>query len=240
MYIELKTRPKTKKGVNKMLKQIIALWKGESFMKKVVEDFGEMLSDAEYIFTNAWEAFIGQVEIDKIKQPIYDKDKDVNKHEREIRRKVLEHLAINPNQDVSGCLAMMSLVKDAERIGDYSKNIFDLGVLLGRAIREMKHTNRLSRTQKKIAGHFPQLKKAFLESDENVAKEILKDYTPIKDECNAILRDLFPENLSTKEAVATALISRYLKRVNSHISNIASGIVYPLDRIDFVRGDLLE
>jgi len=40
--------------------------------------------------------------------------------------------------------------------------------------------------------------------------------------------------------VATALLSRYLKRINSHISNFATGIVYPLDEIDFVRGDILE
>ncbi len=36
-----------------MLKQIIALWKSESFMRKVVEKFGEMLSDDEYLFTRA-------------------------------------------------------------------------------------------------------------------------------------------------------------------------------------------
>jgi len=73
-----------------------------------------------------------------------------------------------------------------------------------------------------------------------MAKNILKEYAPIKDECNSMLRDLFSEQLSTREAVATALLSRYLKRTNSHMSNIASGIIYPLDQIDFVRGDILE
>ena len=81
---------------------------------------------------------------------------------------------------------------------------------------------------------------AFLESDTNIARKILKEYAPIKGECNGILRDLFSEELPTREAVATALLSRYLKRINSHMSNIASGIIYPLDQIDFVRGDILE
>lgn len=223
-----------------MLKTIILLWKGETFMRKVVEEFGNMLDDAEYVFSHAWEVLIGQVVIDQIRQALYDKDIAVNKREREIRRMLAEHLSINPQRDISGCLVMMSLVKDAERIGDYAKNIFDLGVMLHGTIKEMKYLSRLSSIQKKIAAHFSLLKKAFWESDENLAGEILKGYTPIKEECNKVLHDLFEEELSTREAVATALLSRYLKRINSHVSNIASGIVYPLDKIDFVRGGLLE
>ena len=69
-----------------MLKQVMALWKSESFMKRVVEKFGEMISDGEYLFTCAWEVFMGQAVIDQIKQPFYDKDISVNNGEREIRR----------------------------------------------------------------------------------------------------------------------------------------------------------
>jgi phosphate uptake regulator len=223
-----------------MLRQIIALWKGERFMKKVVEEFGEMLSDTEHLSTQAWDAFIGQVAMDQIRQSFYDKDIAVNKREREIRRMLVQHLSIHPRQDISGCLVMMSLVKDAERIGDYSKNIFEVAVMFQGVVEEMKYLGRLSSTQRKIADRFPLLKRAFLESDEKAARKILKDYEPIKAECNRILSDLLSEQLPTREAVTTALLSRYLKRINSHMSNIASGIVYPLDQIDFVRGDLLE
>jgi phosphate uptake regulator len=223
-----------------MLRQIIALWKGESFMKKVVGEFGEMLSDTEYLYTHAWEALTAQAVIDRIPQPFYDRDMAVNSREREIRRMLVQHLSIYSKPDISGCLVMMSLVKDAERIGDYSKNIFEVAVMLQGAIREMKYSERLCSTQRRIADRFPLLKRAFLESDEKAARKLLKDYAPIKDECNTILSDLLSEELPTREAVATSLLSRYLKRINSHISNIASGIIYPLDQIDFVRGDLLE
>jgi phosphate uptake regulator len=223
-----------------MLRQIIAVWKGESFMKKVVAEFGEMLDDTDYLFTHAWEAFIGRVSADQTRQSFYDKDIAVNRREREIRRKLVQHLSIHPRQDISGCLVMMSLVKDAERIGDYSKNIFELAVMLRGVVDQMKYFGRLAATHRKIADRFPLLKRAFLESAESAAREILKEYEPIKGECNRILNDLLSEELPTREAVATALLSRYLKRINSHMSNIASGIVYPLDRIDFVRGDLLE
>jgi phosphate uptake regulator len=218
-----------------MLRQIIAIWKGETFMNKVVERFGEMLDDAEYVFNHAWGVLVGKMVIEQVRQPLYDKDMAINQYEREIRRMLAEHLSINPKQDVSGCLAMMSLIKDAERIGDYSKNIFELGVVLEGNVEEMKYLKNFSAIQEKISRHFPKLKRSFLESDEKIAQEILDDYPAIKEQCKNILNDLFTEKLSTKEAVSTAILVRSLKRINSHMSNIASGIVYPLDRIDFVR-----
>ncbi len=223
-----------------MLRPFIALWKAHSFMKRIVGEFEGMLTDAEYVFTNAWNVLTGEVPVKQVQQSLYARDRAVNRHERELRRIVLEHLSFNPGQDVSGCLAMMSLVKDAERIGDYSKNIFDLAVMLKGEVADIKYLDRLSATRKKIADHFPELKEAFLESDEQKARHILLEYLSIKEECNEILRDLLSEDMPPRQAVATALLSRYLKRINSHMSNIASGIVYPLDQIDFVRGDLLE
>ena len=100
----------------------------------------------------------------------------------------------------------------------------------------------LYNTQAKIAAQFSELKIAFINSDETIARKILENYLPIKEECNKMLKELFLEELSTQEAITTALLSRYLKRINSHISNIASGIVYPLEQIDFIRvkGGLLE
>jgi len=223
-----------------MLKQLIAIWKQEPFVKKMVEKFGEMLSDGEYAYNCAWQVFLGKAITEQLQRECHEKDTAINSHEREIRRILLEHLSLHPKHDVSGCLVMMSMVKDAERIGDYAKNIFEVGIMMEGSSKDMKFLERLSATQSKIAEHFPKLRKAFLESDHDLANQLLDEYAPIKSECNSILHDLFSEQLPTREAVATALISRYLKRINSHMSNIASGIIYPLDQIDFVRGGILE
>ena len=122
----------------------------------------------------------------------------------------------------------------------YAKNIFEVGVMFKRTIKEIKYFSRLAAVKQRIADRFPILVMAFRESDVRLAEEILHDYASIKSECNHILQDLFSEELSAQEAIATALLSRYLKRINSHMSNIASGIIYPLNEIDFVRGDILE
>ncbi len=218
-----------------MLKKIIAIWNGEQFMKGIVEKFGEMISDGDYVFYHAWGVLIGRMVAEEVRQPLHDRDHVINESEREIRRMLLEHLSINPKQDVSGCLAMMSMVKDAERIGDYSKNIFELAMILGPEAKDMKYIGRLSKVQGDIARNLPLLKRAFLEGDDKVASGIMVEYQKIKDECGEILDNLFHEQLSTREAVSTTILVRSLKRINSHMCNIASGIVYPLDKIDFVR-----
>ena len=223
-----------------MFKEIMNLWRGEPLMKKAVAKFADMLSDDEFIYNQSWGIFTDDKEIDQVRKIIYEKDALVNNNEREIRRLLLEHISLRPGHDISGCMVIMSLVKDAERIGDYAKNILEVGILLGEEAKNLQHLPRLTRTYDKIAKQFPLVKKAFLESDADIASQILKDYAQIKGECNQMLPDLFSEQLSAREAIASALLSRYLKRINSHISNIASGIIYPLDQIDFVQGDILD
>lgn len=218
-----------------MLREIIKIWKGHSFMKQVVECVGKMLDNDKYLFDHAWEAFTGKVVLAEIRDTFRKRDDAVNELERRVRKMVIEHLAINPAEDAPGCLAMMSLVKDVERVGDYSKNIFELATLLDGQTQNLSHLEELGDIQREIAENLDKLTPAFVDSDEEKAKEIIGDYTDLKARCDKIIRQLFAETLDSREALATALAARYLKRVNSHISNVATSVVYPLDKMDFVR-----
>ncbi len=223
-----------------MTSEIVNMLRGSNLVKKAIHLFIKMINGDEYLYNEAWRVITTEETIDRIPQSFYDKDIQVNNQEKEIRRLLFEHLSIRPGHDTSGCLALMSLIKDAERIGDYSKNIFEAGILYEGNIRNMKFFERIVPTQKKISDSLSVLAKAFKNSDTKLAEGILRDYTPIKRDCDKILHELFEQQVSPNEAVVTAMLSRYFKRINSHISNIASGIVYPLNEIDFVRGDILE
>jgi phosphate transport system protein len=223
-----------------MTSEIVNMLRGSNLVKKAIDLFIKMINGDEYLYNEAWRVITTEETIDRIPQSFYDKDIQVNNQEKEIRRLLFEHLSIRPGHDTSGCLALMSLIKDAERIGDYSKNIFEAGILYEGNIRNMKFFERIVPTQKKISDSLSVLAKAFKNSDTKLAEGILRDYTPIKRDCDKILHELFEQQVSPNEAVVTAMLSRYFKRINSHISNIASGIVYPLNEIDFVRGDILE
>jgi len=101
---------------------------------RTVEEFGRMLKDDTFVFSGAWDALAGTQPLDTITEPIHEKDKAVNQRERAIRKMLVEHLAVNPGSDIPGCLAMMSLVKDAERLGDYVKNLYEVTTLLDKPI----------------------------------------------------------------------------------------------------------
>lgn len=218
-----------------MLREIIKAWKGHSFMKEVVASVGTMLDHDKYLFEHAWEAFTGKVVIREVREDFRKLDEEVNELERRVRRIVIEHLAVNPREDAPGCLAMMSVVKDVERIGDYAKNIFELATLLDGQTQNLSHFKELDGIQRRIGGNLDKLRPAFVDSDEEKAKEIVGEYSDLKAQCDKIIRHLFSETLDSREALATALAARHLKRVNSHISNVATSVVYPLDKMDFVR-----
>ena len=57
---------------------------------------------------------------------IKELDKQVNRAERDVRKKVMTHLIVSGGTDLAHGLALVSVVIDIERIGDYTKNIHDL------------------------------------------------------------------------------------------------------------------
>lgn len=223
-----------------MLKELVDIWKHRGIMIKAVDLFGEMLEDTHYVFQRSWEVFVGNLGFEEEKANIKARDKEVNSKERQIRKLLVEHLTINPSMDASGCLALMSMVKDAERIGDYSKNIFDLVIMVNGVIGELRYMELFIKIQIEIEKSLGALKPTFINSDEKAAKNIIARYMEIKKDCNKILHEIFSLDMPKQEALITVLLARYLKRINSHISNVASGIIFPLPQIDFVKGGLLE
>ena len=107
-----------------MFKNLLQFWKGKDFLTQVLEEFKNMLDDAEIMFSSVCKRLINNEEEPGLKDKIYDIDKKVNDLQRDIRKRVVEHLAIQPSVDVSTSLLLMSVVKDAERLGDYAKNLY--------------------------------------------------------------------------------------------------------------------
>ena len=56
-------------------------------------------------------------------------EEGVNSGERLIRRLVIEHLSMNPEQDLASSLTLLSVVYDVERIGDYASSLLELAEL---------------------------------------------------------------------------------------------------------------
>lgn len=222
-----------------MLKAIRALWKSGGLMEQAIDELVQMVADVEYVYTHAWEVCTGQAVADKTADPLKEHDKAVNRGERKIRRLIAEHLAINPGEDVSGCLALLIMAKDIERAGDHGRNVYGIGAGLNRSITGFRLFDRLDEARGGIGALLPDLRRAIRDSDEEIAHDILARYQEQKKRLKDLQTMLFASDLpSTLEAVASAYLVRALTRVNAHLGNATTGIIFPIENIDFVSRGL--
>ncbi len=222
-----------------MFKEILDAWKGESFLSTIVDEFIEMLKLDLWMFDQALESLKNREKAEQIKQELYGEDKNVNKKEQDIRKKLVEHLSINPREDFVACLVFMSIVKDAERIGDYAKNVFELTTIIKDGIEDDFGVLLMS-LSKTIRSDLEEVIDAFRESNYEKAKEIMIRHKDISSQVESLLRSLALRNdFPADKIVGYTLFLRYLKRISSHTANVASAIVNPLEKIDFaVEGEL--
>jgi len=216
-----------------MFKNFLSFWKGKDFLSQILDDFNKMLEDTRDMFNSVLDKLLTSKEEAGLKDKIYSVDKGVNKLEREIRKRIVEHLSLQPAVDVPACLLMMSVVKDAERIGDYCKNLYEVTELLQRPLDQAKFKNLFDEIDRDIVDEFSKTKKAFKNSDEELAREILDIETGIVKKCDGILKKLASGRLETNEAVCYTLTARYFKRISAHLANIGSSVILPISDLDF-------
>ena len=80
---------------------------------------------------------------------------------------------------------------------------------------------------------FVDTKKAFVEEDNNKAKETHKLESQLVKQCDDILVKLANSNLSINEGVCYALIARYFKRIAAHLVNISTSVILPISQLDY-------
>ena len=126
----------------------------------------------------------------------------------------------------------MSIVKDAERVGDYAKNIWDLadaGIDFSAADDLKAFTKVRDRTSEGIA----EAARIFRDRDADAAHEMIKMLDDFADECDEAIAAQLESKGPARDAVARALFYRYLKRISAHLMNVLTSLVMPVHRLDF-------
>jgi len=216
-----------------MFKNLLQFWKGKDFLSQVFEDFKNMLDDTEGMFNSVCRQLIHNEKRPNLKDKIYDIDQRVNDLQKDIRKRVVEHLTLRPSSDASTCLLLMSVVKDAERLGDYSKNLLEVSTFLEKPIDKDKYRRLFNDIEAEILELFKKTKKAFIESDAAVAEKSWVFERSIAKRCDQIIEKLTKSNLSVNEAVNFTLMARYFKRIAAHLTNIATSVILPLCDLDY-------
>ncbi len=163
-------------------------------------------------------------------------DRRINKYEREVRRKVLAHLTIAGTANLVPGLGLISIVIDVERIGDYTKNMVDLGRHHAQPLKGGKWEDNLAEIERTIDDHFDATIKALKDQNKSQGRKVMRAEDDTSKKCEEIVKDIITggeKELSARDAASLALYARYLKRINSHLTNIASAVVNPFPRISF-------
>jgi phosphate transport system protein len=218
-----------------MLNQFFELFRKDNMLQQAHDRSLEMLEADRDMFLAA-SSSLREHDDARIELDIYAKDQLINAYEREVRRKVLTHLALSSSRSIAAGLALVSIVIDIERIGDLTKNIVDLA---------LNHPGRLTcgsleedirKIETTVKTMFTLLIEAFPDGDDDKAKEVMSEHWWIARRSDEILNILIARtapDLVCNDAVSTALYVRFLKRISAHLMNIASSIVNPFDRIGF-------
>lgn len=163
-------------------------------------------------------------------------DRKINKYQREVRRNVLTHLTVAGTQNLVPGLALLTIIIDVERIGDYTKNILALAVRHPNRLCGGAHEQALKEIEAGIEAHLPIVINSLQSQSKKEARTVMQDEELISKKSdnivNSMIQSVDPPS-SCPDAVALALYARYLKRINSHLTNVASAIVNPFYRIGF-------
>ncbi len=209
-----------------LFKDVINLWKADDLLSQSWDESYKMLNLSHEIFQQALIYLRNGENIDTLKA-LKKRDKEINEYQRDVRRKVLTHYAVE--QDTSNMadgLILINMVVDIERIGDYCKNILDLAINHDQSIKSSEISEDLAMIEEEAKSRFEKTIQAIQAQDVEIAKSLMEGYkeqmTGKSDEIvNGILKDELHFGSEARTA-SIALYARYLKRIGAHLKNITT------------------
>jgi phosphate transport system protein len=218
-----------------MFKELIQAFRRKDVIKELSSEVGNMLDAGAWMFEQAGIALAHEVDWDAICDPLYERDRQINGIEQGIREQIVTHLSVGNQGDMGPCLVLMNVVKDAERIGDYCKNIFEVAKFFRGNYDHRAFSEPLEQIRLEISAQFEPTKQAFVEDNDDLANGILAKGGPISKQCDLLIQQLLSldDDFSPAEAVAYVLLARHYKRVASHLANIATSVLSPIPFMDY-------
>ena len=216
---------------------LLSVWRKEDLLSQAWDESLQMLDLSHNMFNKAVKKSKKQENLSVLKQ-LKNRDKKINAFHREVRRKIITHYSLEQStHDITSLMVLVNMIVDIERIGDYSKNILDLAMNYPDALNT-KHLHKdLYDIEKAVKERFDNTVDAVKTQDIKFARDLLKGYKEhITGASDRIVNNIIAGNIkfgTGSEAAAIALYARYLKRIGSHLKNITTTIVNPIDTIGY-------
>lgn len=219
-----------------MFKKLLSVFKKYTLMDRAYKRSYLMLDITREMFLKAKES-LRYKEDSEIDFNIYDRDAEINRFEREVRRDVFNHLVVSGAEGLPSGLVLVSIIIDIERIGDYTKNIVELALNHPGKLQGGNYEEDLKKVEAAVEDNLMKTRNCFESCDSASALKLFEEYKWVNPVCDKCLMSLIKEedkNIQPGDAVALGIYFRWLKRINSHLRNIITSIVNPFDRIGFM------
>jgi phosphate transport system protein len=215
-----------------MWTELLSIFRSNDPLHSISQDFKEMLNINVEMASIVEPHIFSQTLSLEGQSKVYKLDVKVNKLERQIRKQIVAHASLS-RSNIAYCLMMMSIVKDAERVGDYVKNISEVKDLGGAEVPEGPVRSEL---QELVSNAMLLLKEAAQvveEEDVERAQELVEIGRLSGTRCDRLLVELAKTNYNAAETTAMVLLTRFYKRLGGHAMNIISSVIMPVHKVDF-------
>ncbi len=205
---------------------------GDKAMDEVEDRIHQMLIDGRNVYDTAMEAVFGGGKSKKAKAAVKGADNEINVAQRDVRRALLVHASVAPATDVAEVLSYMSVIKDVERIGDYSKNLYDLA-RYGVNFETADDRDELAKYRDLVGQLISDAAATFQTRDTQGAEALVAKAGGFLDDYDSHVKAAYRSDGSPDVAVARALYYRFLKRITAHVMNFLTALALPLDQLDY-------
>jgi phosphate uptake regulator len=226
-----------------MLREFLSLFKSDDAIARMGEGFDAMLDLTRDLTLLAGTHFFESRPSADERTALLRQDVKVNKLERKIRKKVITHLTLaTGGRDAPYGLLLMSIVKDAERIGDYAKNISEIYDEGGGTLPEPgedANADELRELRRIVETILEETGAVFSSSDGEKAAELIRVGRDVNQRADRLVTRIAAGDYDAATTVTLVLGTRYYKRIAAHLMNILSGVVMPLHKLDYYDEDAL-
>ncbi len=210
-----------------MFERLFGLGRRSTLVEAAFRDVSTMLQQSARMLDHSLAALLENQELEV---DLDDMDDVVDEGERMVRRTILEHLSVDPRHDLVASLILVSMVQDAERIGDFAHGLAELVPLAG-SPRQGPFAEELRALSGRLRPLFEVCERAFREDDLEEARRVIVKHSELKREFIEFTRRVASSELGADMAIVYAGAARIMRRISAHLSNIASTVVQPYDRI---------
>lgn len=208
---------------------------------KIQGHFLEMLRDAREVLRVASGVLLDGssdgADAAAVGESVRATDKQINDTQHLLRRELVVHGTVQGATAFPSMLALMSLSKDVEQIGDYAKGLLDLAAAGGGGSGGGVAEERASLTElrDRILGLLDRASELHKSQDPSQSRAFLDDVDAVHAACGDRVAALLRQE-GGNPSVAV-LVYRGFQRITRHAGNVVTALIVPLDHLDVFDED---